>query len=261
VSEVVAAAPPVAPVEVRVLVEALLSRILGLMDYPARLDFRDMPDGALGVALHFEGGELPGITPGKRTYLVDCLQFLVNKALNRPNVPRRWVNLGVGGFPEPRQPQATRESPPKASPAPAAAAIASAPTAPPAAVRPAAGRPQPQAQRPQDKAPAHAPKAPHAPRGGHGDERTLEVAADPAWTKLGQSLAERSARLGRAYAVMMLPQEDRARLLQAAKATAGVQARPEGEGHWRRVTFMPDKLAPVSKKALMPDYDDEDEDE
>jgi hypothetical protein len=81
-------------------VETLLGDVFKLMEYPAKLDFKDMPDGSLGVAVHFEGGELPGITPGKRSYLVDCVQFWLNKVVNRPNVPRRWVNLGVNAFPD-----------------------------------------------------------------------------------------------------------------------------------------------------------------
>ena len=106
-------------------VETLLSDVFRLMDYPAKLDFKDMPDGSLGVSVHFEGGELPGITAGKRSYLIDSVQFWLNKVVNRPNVPRRWVNLAVDSFPEPRMPGQPREprEPKEPAPAPVAAPV------------------------------------------------------------------------------------------------------------------------------------------
>jgi len=51
--------------------------------------------------VHFDA-EVPGVVAGKKSYLIDSLQFLVNKVVNRPNTERRWVTLGVGGFPEPK---------------------------------------------------------------------------------------------------------------------------------------------------------------
>ena len=112
-----AAAVLVPPPDKRPQVETLLADVFRLMEYPAKLDFKDMPDGSLGVAVHFEG-ELPGITPGKRSYLVDCVQFWLNKVVNRPTVPRRWVNLGVDAFPEPRMPGQPREPREPREPAP-----------------------------------------------------------------------------------------------------------------------------------------------
>src|SRR5438132_1092745 len=101
------------------------------MEYPARLDFKDAEDGSLAVAMHFTGETPQGIAAGKKSYLVDSLQFLLNKCINRPNTERRWVSLGVGGFPEPRanKPQ---------GPAPVAAAAAPAPAASNGAPRPVA---------------------------------------------------------------------------------------------------------------------------
>jgi len=78
----------------------------------------------------------------------------------------------------------------------------------------------------------------------------------------GKLLAEKSAKLGRVYAVMALSADQRALMLQAADAVKGQKTKAEGEGHWRRVTFTPDKLTVIPKKQVMPDYDDEgDEDE
>ncbi len=124
----VALAPPP---DKRAQVETLLTDVFRLMDYPARLEFKDMPDGSLGVAVFFTG-ELPGITPGKRSYLLDCVQFWLNKVVNRPNLPRRWVNLGVDAFPEPRvqgQPREVKEAAPLQA-APAAQKVQKAQTPP-----------------------------------------------------------------------------------------------------------------------------------
>jgi hypothetical protein len=238
-------------------VETLLGDVFKLMEYPAKLDFKDMPDGSLGVAVHFEGGELPGITPGKRSYLVDCVQFWLNKVVNRPNVPRRWVNLGVNAFPEPRapgQPQGEekdkdKEAPAKAAPAPAASAKKHEDKKPDEKKRDDKKRDEKKDERPNR-------------RESQVDERTLKPAADPRFTAVGKSLAEKSAKLGRVYAVMGLTADQRALMLQAADTVKGQRAKSEGEGHWRRLTFVPDKLTPISKKQVMPDYDDEgDEDE
>lgn len=262
---------PAVVVNHRPQVEAFLGSMLKLMNYPATLDFKDMPDGALGVAVHFDS-ELPGIQGTKRTYLVDCMQFLVNKAINRPNVPRRWVNLGINQFPEPRTAQQQKQDVPRAGPLELAPPPSAAPTAPMAnpPKGPAAKAPKPA------KAPAATPVAsaaaarpnhqktpergqPQARAHGGQDERSLEVAPDPVWTKLGQSLADKAVKLGRVYALMMVSPENRARLLEATKGMKGVTVKTEGEGHWRRVTFVPEKIAPIIKKLVMPDYDDEDE--
>lgn len=230
---------PASP-ERKAQVEALVKGILQHMDYPARLETKDMPDGGIGIALHFEG-ELPGITAGKsRSWLIDCVQFLVNKAINRPNVEKRWVSLGVNAFPEPRpEPPAPK---------------ASAPT-------PANGKQKADAK--SDGAPTKKEQQPDRPqrsRSNEPDERTLEVKDDPALTKLFTAMAEKAAKLGRVYGVMLLSKDDRARALKAGAAVKGVTVKAEGEGHWRRVTFTPDKVTPMpSRKQVMPDYDDEEE--
>jgi predicted RNA-binding protein Jag len=230
-------------VEKQQQVEKLLTDILTLMQFPARLDFKDAADGSLAVAMHFTGETPQGITAGKKSYLVDSLQFLLNKCINRPNTERRWVLLGVGGFPEPRGAK------PVAAPAPSAPMPATNGSAPAGARRP------PRAE--MKSAPGKAPV-----RASEVDESKLEVAEDPALSALGKMLAEKSARLGRHYAVAMMTTEDRARLLKAAKAVAGVNARVEGEAHFRRLAFVPDKPTPMPKRHAMALYpDDEDEGE
>ena len=42
-----------AVVEKQQQVEKLLTDILRLMEFPARLDFKDLSDGSLAVAMHF----------------------------------------------------------------------------------------------------------------------------------------------------------------------------------------------------------------
>lgn len=258
-SEAAAVAVLAPPPDKRAQVEALLTDVFRLMEYPARLEFKDMPDGSLGVAVFFEG-ELPGITAGKRSYLVDCVQFWLNKVVNRPNVPRRWVNLGVDAFPEARMPGQPRE-PKEPAPAPVQAAAPAAPAAkrPP---RAQAAAPAPAAAKVAAPARATTPAAPvQQQRRRDGDERSLSPAADPALTAVGKLLAEKSAKHGRLYGVMLLTPDARALMLKAADGVKGVTAKAEGEGHWRRLVLVPEKLTVITKKQVMPDYDDEDEDE
>ncbi|MBL8919015.1 MAG: hypothetical protein JNJ54_09170 [Myxococcaceae bacterium] len=240
----VAAVTPASP-ERKAQVEALVKGILEHMEYPARLETKDMPDGGIGIALHFEG-ELPGITAGKsRSWLVDCIQFLVNKAINRPNVEKRWVSLGVNAFPDPRPERNEKKEPP--------APKASAPT-------PANGKQKAESRGDGAAMKKEQPERSQRPRSNEPDERTLEVKDDPALTKLFTGLAEKAAKLGRVYGVMLLSKDDRARALKAGAAVKGLTVKAEGEGHWRRVTFTPDKVTPMpSRKQVMPDYDDEEE--
>jgi hypothetical protein len=221
-------------------VETLLGEVFQLMEYPAKLEFKDMTDGSLGVAVHFDG-ELPGITPGKRSYLVDSLQFWLNKVVNRPNAPRRWVNLGVNAFPIPRSTGQVAPAPHPSAPA----VVAAAPRAP------VANKPKP----------SHPPAPVSSRRNSEVDERSLKPAANPAISAAGKLLAEKSTKLGRVYGVMGLSADQRALMLKAAEPVKGVTAKAEGEGHWRRVAFVPEKLTVIARKQVMPDYDDGEEDE
>jgi predicted RNA-binding protein Jag len=235
--------------ELRARVERLLTDTLGLMGFPARLDFKDGADGSLSVALHFEAGPPPGVEPGKRSQVVDSLQFLLNKMLHRPGVERRWVVLGAGAHPEPRAPKGAA---PVQAQAPAQAQAAQAP-APKAAPAP---RPAPQ----QKAAPAPKPAAPAAPpKRGESDERSTEVAEDAELREAVRQLAEKSGKLGRFYALAAMKLEDRSRVLKAVDGVAGVQVSGVGEGRNRRVVFTPEKPAPLPKRSLLPADDDEDD--
>ena len=270
-SEAAAVAEAVVPVatvpaDKRPQVELLLADVFRLMDYPAKLDFKDMPDGSLGVCVHFEG-ELPGITPGKRSYLVDCVQFWLNKVVNRPNVPRRWVNLAVDAFPEPRMPGQPREPreprEPQQNPSPSAPAAVAAPAREKREPREPQKKPEPGNRDPKKQEPRASTPPPQQQqrRNPVNDERSLTPAADPLMTAAGKELAEKSAKHGRVYGVMLLTPDARALMLKAAEGLKGVTAKAEGEGHWRRLVMVPEKLTVIPKKQVMPDYDDEDEDE
>ena len=51
---------------------------------------------------------------------------------------------------------------------------------------------------------------------------------------------------------------DRARVLKAVGGVAGVAVAGEGEGRCRRVVFTPDKPAPLPRRMLLPDDDEDD---
>jgi predicted RNA-binding protein Jag len=242
-------APVAAPAgELRARVERLLTDILGLMGFPARLEFKDAADGSLSVALQFEAGLPPGVELGKRSQVVDSLQFLLNKMLHRPGVERRWVVLGAGAHPEPR---GSKPAPAVQAQAPAQAQAPVAPKAAPAA------RAAPQ----QKAAPAPKPAAPAAApvKRGDADERSVEVAEDAELREAVRQLAEKSGRLGRFYALAAMKLEDRARVLKYVDGVAGVQVSGVGEGRNRRVVFTPEKPAPLPKRSLLPADDDEDD--
>ncbi|SEU31736.1 hypothetical protein [Stigmatella erecta] len=248
-------APALSPAEFRARVERLLTDILGLMGYPARLEFQDTPEGSLAVALHFEAGAPAGVETGRRSQVVDSLQFLLNKMLHRPGVERRWVLLGAGALPEPRM---RKEPPPPAAP-PAAASAPPAPRPAAPARAPAPVVAAPPAARQAKPAPVVAPAAPApARRAADADERTLEVTEDAALALAARRLAEKSSSLGRFYALAAMKVEDRARVLKAVQGVAGVAVAGEGEGRCRRVVFTPGKPAPLPKRFLLPDDDEDD---
>ncbi|MFB1480509.1 hypothetical protein [Corallococcus sp. RDP092CA] len=238
-------------------VEKLLTDILGLMGFPARLDLLDAADGSLSVALHFESGAPPGVEPGKRSQVLDSLQFLLNKMLHRPGVERRWVMLGAGAHPEPR-PRRDAAAQPQAA-APVAQVAAAAPAQQPAR----AAAPAPAAQPQQRSARGGQPQAakPQAPaKAVEADERTLQVEEEPVFREAVRKLAEKSASLGRFYAFAAMKTEDRARALKAVEGVDGVKVAAEGEGRNRRVVFTPAKPAPMPKRSLLPDDDEDDVD-
>ena len=231
-----------AAIDKKVVVEQSVADLLRLMGLPARLELKDAAEGGLSVAVFFDQ-EQAAAPVGKRSHLIDALQLLVNKMVNRPQAERRWVAIGVGGHPEPRPlPGAPRAPRPSGPPPPRAASPA------PASARPSGpARPVASAARPPP--PARPPPV---------DEGTLAVSEDLALSRAGRTLAARSAKLGRFSAVAPMNLDDRARLFQATRGVPGTTVRVEGEGTARRLLFSPDRPTPMPKKAV-PDYG-EDED-
>jgi predicted RNA-binding protein Jag len=244
----------------------VLEEVLRKMELSGRAEVKDGPDGGISVALFVEGEVPQG--QGRRSNFVDAIQFLANKIVNRPGTSKRWISIGLGAHPEPRPPREQRPPQPQQPPAQAQVPAAAAPPPPqqqhqprpPKAAAPNGGAPvaQPQQQKPprgSGPKPAHA-QPPAAPVEREPPEVTMEVAEDPAFAALAKSLAQRSAELGRFYAISPMKQEDRARLFKGAQGVAGVKVKLEGDGRSRRVVFTPDKPTPMPKRAL-PVHDDE----
>ncbi len=244
---------PAGGADLRPRVEKLLTDILGLMGFPARLDFKDASDGSLAVALHFQGEAPPGVESGKRSQVVDSLQFLLNKMLHRPGTERRFVLVGAGVHPEPRSERLKREQAAAAqAPAPAPAPV------PQQAAPPPRAQQAPREPKPARAAPAQQPKAAAPARGGEADERSLDIPEDAALREVARKLAEKSATLGRFYALVTVKQDDRARVMKAVEGVSGVRVACEGEGRNRRVVFTPEKPAPLPKRSMLPDDEDDD---
>jgi predicted RNA-binding protein Jag len=237
-------------VDKRAQTETVLSDILRLMGYPAKLDFKDASDGGLSVAMHFEVGEVPFAAAGKRSFVIDSMQFLVNKVVNRPNTERRWVSLGVGEHPAPRPPRST----------PLPGMTPDQPSVTPSNVMQAAPTHKGSHKGGGQGGPGTSPPLPSSTRPQPpAEESALEVKADPRLAALGKALAEKAAKLGRPLGVMLMDADDRARLLKAGESVKGQRTRVEGEGHNRRVVFTPDKPVPMPKKSQFPVFDDEDD--
>jgi predicted RNA-binding protein Jag len=86
----------------------------------------------------------------------------------------------------------------------------------------------------------------------------VEASEDAALKEAARKLAEKSASLGRFYALAGMKLEDRARVLKAVEGVAGVAVTGEGEGRCRRVVFTPEKPAPLPKRLLLPEDDEDD---
>lgn len=231
-------------------VTAVLGNLLRLSGLEAELDVQDAADGSLSVAVNFDPVP-PGIQAGRRTPLMESLQFLTNKLVNRPgSASRRWVALGAMGHPPPRPAPGTRPAKGQAQAQARGAAGAQAPAASTAEVPVKA--PTEKAQQPA--------RSPHEGAAARSDERSMSVEPDAALGEASRRLSENAAKLGRYYVLFPMKEEDRARVVQAAAGTPGVRVSCEGEGRHRRVVFKPDAPTPLPKQTL-PDYDDEDDDD
>src|SRR4051812_35564232 len=71
----------------------VLGELLGHMGVTATLDVKDVADGSLSIAVMIDA-EVAGLISGKRNHVVDSLQFLINKIVNKTPQSRRYINLG-----------------------------------------------------------------------------------------------------------------------------------------------------------------------
>lgn len=209
----------------------VIGEILRLMGVMAKLEAKDAPDGGISVAVEMDG-DLAGVQPGKRSHVIDAVQFLANKIVNRPGAERRWITIGIGAHPEPRPRPARRPAP------------APAPSAGPTAARTAGGPVLSNGR-------AALPSSSRAPV--EADEAGLDVPEDAALTDAARDLAGKASALGRFYAIVGMSREDRSRVLRATSATSGAKVLAEGDGRNRRLAFVPDKPAPMPKKTLPAD--------
>jgi hypothetical protein len=173
--------------------------------------------------------------------------------VNRPNTEKRWVTLGVGGFPEPKP----------AAPAPAQAPAPAPAQAPAPAPAPAAA-PSTEGKHAAKEKPAKGQPAPvraAPPPAREAEEPVADIEVSPEWKALGKLLAGKAVKHGRPYAVMSLNANERAQLVKAVTGEPGLKVRVEGDGHFKRVALVPDKLVPMPRKMQFPADEDEDEDD
>jgi predicted RNA-binding protein Jag len=220
----------------RLQVEQYLRGVFNRLSIDATFEFCDLANGGLGVSVDGANEVLKG-PEGKRNHLLESLQYLVNKSVNKSGANRRWVTLSLNGLPvgaTDKKLRAKREAPP-------------APPSRPAAPARGEGR----------RTERQNPKPRNQPQHSGPDESQAAVPPDDTWSVLGQQLAQKAAKYGRVYAVVGLNFDDRARMLLAGKQTPDQRTYVEGEGHFRRVVFQPKTLAPLPKRVPMPDYDEE----
>jgi predicted RNA-binding protein Jag len=246
----------------------VLGEMLRLIGLRARVDVKDVPardaeadrpatPASISVALHLEE-VVPGIVAGKRSQIVDAVQFLANKIVNR-GVEKRWINIGIGSHPEPRIPgqKPQRQSTLQAK-QPARAPVAG-PSGEAAPVVAPGSRPQAEARQAREKA---SPEAkPKRAVQTEGDESQLEVADDAAIQRLGRLLGEKSSQFGRHFGIFPMSGAERVNLERGASGVAGTTVKMEGEGRHRRVAFVPANPKPMPKRSALPDYDVEDEED
>ncbi len=267
-SEVEAQAPAPSGGDKRAMTEEVLGEILKLMGIRARVEVKELPSkdaegdrpavpASISVALHLEE-EVPGIAAGKRSQIVDSMQFLANKIVNR-GAEKRWINIGVGAHPEPKVPgQKQKPAPTPRTPEAPVAAAQGAPAARGEGRGEARAESRGEKKQRREKAPPG--EAPPRRAAAHADDESrLEVADDAELQRIGKLLAEKSTHYGRIYGVVSMSAAERVNLARGADGVVGVTVKTEGEGRHRRVVFVPANAKPMPKKSALPDYDDEDE--
>ena len=209
----------------------VVGEILERMGVKPRLDAKDAADGGISIAVQLDS-DVPGVQIGKRSHVVDALQFLANKLVNRPGTERRWITIGVGGHAEPRSREGKRPEPAPSAAAPRA----------------------PSSKNPNGRGAA----ATAVPKfSADDDEALVQPSDDLELANSARRLAEKSSISGRFLAIVGMKREDRARVLKAVQGMAGVRVSAEGTGRNRRLVFTPDNPAPPTKSSLpMPEEEE-----
>jgi len=218
-------------VDKRAWAARVVGEILEHMGVKPQLEVKDAADGGISIAVQLPA-EVPGVQAGKRSPVVDALQFLANKLVNRPGSERRWISIGIGGHPEPRVREGKRppEQPSASASVPRAAPVKSANGRGAAAAPPRTS--------PED------------------DEGALQPSEDGALTESVKSMAEKSSSLGRFFAIVGMKREDRARVLRAVQGMPGLKVSAEGTGRNRRVVFSPLNPAPTKSSLPIPEEEE-----
>jgi spoIIIJ-associated protein len=76
----------------------VLGEILRLMGVEAKVEAKVEGDNVALAIEPQQGGDEVGLRQGQRTPVLEALQVVLNRAVNRINEPRRFVTLDVGDF-------------------------------------------------------------------------------------------------------------------------------------------------------------------
>jgi spoIIIJ-associated protein len=76
----------------------VLAEILRLMGVEATVETKEDGENIAMAISVMKGGDEVGLREAQRSPVLEALQVVVNRAVNRANEPRRFVNLDIGDF-------------------------------------------------------------------------------------------------------------------------------------------------------------------
>jgi spoIIIJ-associated protein len=79
--------------------------ILRLMGVEATIETKEEGENIAMAIAPGKGGEEVGLREGHRSAVLEALQVVVNRAVNRANEPRKFITLDVGDFRESTDPE------------------------------------------------------------------------------------------------------------------------------------------------------------
>jgi spoIIIJ-associated protein len=80
--------------------KAFVAGVLERLGVKASVEAKEGADAIALSVTGVEGGEAFGIEPARRSQVLESIQYLANKAVNRDPNDRKWVTVDVGGFGE-----------------------------------------------------------------------------------------------------------------------------------------------------------------